>query len=170
MSVADGIPPICDTVSLPGKLQTMAAAPGAGLMLKLVAQLVVCSLPTLGTCAAQDWSHHNADSDETAYSSLKQVDEASIGRLGLAWWFDLPGEAALEATPLAVDGVLYFTGSYGTVYAINGVTGKMLWKYSTETWKHNPQKMLYDFAVNRGVAYEHGRVFSAAPLGPGATL
>jgi quinohemoprotein ethanol dehydrogenase len=68
----------------------------------------------------------------------------------------------LEATPLAIDGVLYFTGSDGTVYAVEGMTGKVLWKYAPETWKFNPDKMHYGFGANRGVAYADGRIFSAA--------
>jgi quinohemoprotein ethanol dehydrogenase len=54
----------------------------------------------------------NGDSDETGYSRLDQITDANAGRLGLAWYFDLPGEASLEASPIEVNGVLYFTGSY----------------------------------------------------------
>ena len=87
---------------------------------------------------------------------------ANVGRLGLASSLDLPGEVSLEATPLAVDGVLYFTGSYAAVYAVDAATGKLLWKYDPQTWKHNPAKMHFSFAVNRGAAYADGRVFAAA--------
>ena len=55
--------------------------------------------------AAANWLAHNADSDETAYSRLDQISTTTVGRLGLAWSMDLP-EVSLEATPLAVDGVL----------------------------------------------------------------
>ena len=110
----------------------------------------------------QDWTARNADADETAYSRLDQISSATIGRLGLAWSLDLPGESTLEATPLAVDGVLYFTGSYGTVYAVDGASGKLRWKFAAETWKHAPMKMMMGFAANRGVAYANGRIFSAA--------
>ena len=112
--------------------------------------------------AAQDWTAHNGGADESAYSRLDQVSAANVGRLGLAWSLDLPGESSMEATPLAVDGVLYFTGSYAAVYAVDGVTGKLLWKYDPETWKHYPDKMLFGFGANRGVAYADGRIFSAA--------
>lgn len=112
--------------------------------------------------AAQDWTAHNASADESAFSRLDQVNAATVDRLGLDWSLDLPGETTLEATPLAVDGVLYFTGSYAVVYAVDGVTGKLLWKYDPETWKLYPNKMLYGFGANRGVAYADGRIFSAA--------
>ena len=112
--------------------------------------------------AGANWVYHNGDRDETAYSRLHQLDTSNIGRLGLAWSLDLPGDVTLEATPLAVHGVLYFTGTYGSVYAVDGLTGKVLWKHDPKTWKYYPNKMMFTFAANRGVAYAHGRIFSAA--------
>jgi quinohemoprotein ethanol dehydrogenase len=117
---------------------------------------------TEGVGAAANWTGHGGGADESNYSRLDAVTAANVGRLGLAWSLDLPGEAALEATPLAVDGVLYFTGSHAAVYAVDGVTGKLLWKYDPETWKHNPAKLRLNFAVNRGAAYADGRIFAAA--------
>lgn len=112
--------------------------------------------------AAENWTSHNAGADESAYSRLAGITPRNVGKLGLTWWLDLPGEATLEATPLAVDGVLYFTGSYATVYAVDGVTGKLLWTYDPQSWKHNPAKMHFGFAANRGAAYDNGRIFAAA--------
>ena len=112
--------------------------------------------------AAANWATHGADADETNFSQLDQIEAANVSRLGLGWWLDLPGEVSLEATPLAINGVLYFTGSYGKVYAVDGVSGKLLWSHDPEIWKHNTAKMRLGFAVNRGVAYAGGRIFSAA--------
>src|SRR4029077_885475 len=59
-----------------------------------------------------NWTAHNGTADEQAYSGLDRIDTANVHRLGLAWSLDLEGEATLEGTPLAIDGILYFTGSY----------------------------------------------------------
>ena len=112
--------------------------------------------------AGGNWVSHDGDVDETSYSRLGQIDTSDVRRLGLAWSLDLPGAVTLEATPLAVDGVLYFTDSYAVVHAVDGRTGKLLWKYDPQTWKYFPDKMMCNFAANRGVAYAHGRIFSAA--------
>ena len=109
-----------------------------------------------------DWTATGGSADETGFSQLEEITTANVDQLGLAWSLDLPGEVTLEATPLAVGGTIYFSGSYAAVYAVDGVTGKLLWKYDPETWKHNPMKMHFSFGANRGVAYENGRVFVAA--------
>jgi quinohemoprotein ethanol dehydrogenase len=112
--------------------------------------------------AAANWASHAGAADESGYSQLDEINASNVGKLGLAWALNLPGEVTLEATPLAVDGVLYFTGSYSAVYAVDATTGKLLWKYDPQIWKVSPEKMNLNFAVNRGAAYADGRVFAAA--------
>jgi quinohemoprotein ethanol dehydrogenase len=138
---------------------------------------VGCALLTgvgRGSCTADEvprdrgievgWPYHNGSSDETSYTALAQIDRHDVGRLGLAWYLDLPDEQMLEATPLAVDGVLYFTGSRATVYAADAVHGNLLWSYDPEVWRF-AEKMRYIMPANRGVAYAAGRVFVGATDG-----
>lgn len=120
------------------------------------------SAPGTVSAAASNWVSHNGDPDETAYSSLDGINTGNIHKLGLAWSLDLPGESSLEATPLAVDGVLYFTGSYAAVYAVDAASGKLLWKFDPETWKYAPARMALSLPVNHGAAYADGRIFSAS--------
>ncbi len=114
------------------------------------------------TAATVNWLGVGGDADESSFSRLDHINTHNVGQLRLAWSLDLEGESSLEATPLAVDGVLYFTGSYAAVYAVDGVSGKLLWKFDPETWKHNPFKLGLSLPVNRGAAYANGRVFVAA--------
>ncbi|CAN7589426.1 PQQ-dependent dehydrogenase, methanol/ethanol family [Phenylobacterium sp. LjRoot219] len=111
--------------------------------------------------AAADWPNHGGGVDESGYSQLAEVRANNVDRLGLAWSLDLPGEVTLQATPLAVNGVLYFSGTYAAVYAVDGATGKLLWKHDPEFWKHEPARMRLNYAANRGVAYANGRIFVA---------
>ena len=153
-------------------------------MLKAATWLGVCALLLLTSCdrpgihdkadnadnadvigAGKNWTAVNGDVSETAYSRLTQINDENVGRLGQAWSLDLPGEVSLEATPLAIDGALYFTGTYGKVYAVDAASGTMIWSYAPEVWKHNKFKMQFAFAANRGMAYDNGRVFSVAQDG-----
>ena len=115
--------------------------------------------------AIVNWPGHGGDPDESGYSRLTEITSTNVGRLGLAWSLDLEGEQTLEATPLAIDGVLYFTGSFADIYAVDAVTGRLLWKHAAEVWKHNPAKMKFIFPLNRGCAYDRGRIFSGTTDG-----
>ena len=112
-----------------------------------------------------NWAHHGGGVDEAGYSQLTAINANTIGRLGLAWSLDLPNERLLEATPLAVDGVLYFTGNQSDIYAVNAVSGKLIWQYDPEVGKHYPIKMRQTVGYNRGAAYDNGRVFAATTDG-----
>jgi len=112
-----------------------------------------------------DWPSYGGQVDEAGYADLAAIDRSNVDRLGLAWSLDLPGEQSLEATPLAIGGVLYFTGSFADVYAVSIATGKLLWKHEAKVYAHNPAKMNFIFPLNRGVAFAEGRVFSATTDG-----
>ncbi len=139
--------------------------------------LATAMLSTLGFCAGLataasppapanvNWPGHGNGPDESGYSPLAQINRDSVGKLGLAWSLDLPGEQTLEATPIEVDGIIYFTGSRADVYAVDARSGKLLWKHDAEVWKHHPEKMRFIFPINRGAAYANGRVFSATTDG-----
>jgi quinohemoprotein ethanol dehydrogenase len=120
-----------------------------------------------GAGAAPDlnWPGPGGQPDENGYAALTAINSGNVGKLGLAWYLDLPGEQSLEATPLAVNGVIYFTGSFAAVYAVDANSGKLLWKYDPEIWKSDPGSMSSGLSVNRGAAYADGRVFSATKNG-----
>jgi quinohemoprotein ethanol dehydrogenase len=115
--------------------------------------------PEAGLGAGANWTAPGGAADEASYSRLTEITPDNVGKLGLAWWLDLPGEVTLEATPLAVDGVLYFPGGYAKVYAVDALTGKLRWTFEPRTWERRPDK--FTFGANRGVAYENGRIFVA---------
>ena len=114
--------------------------------------------PVEGVGAGAEWTSPQGGTDEAGYSRLEQITPDTIDRLGLEWSLDLPEEVTLEATPLVVNGTMFFSGGYGEVYSVNAVTGKLNWRYDPETWKRRPDK--FTFGANRGVAYEDGRVFT----------
>ncbi len=112
--------------------------------------------------ASANWPDTGGAPDESGYSRLDQINSATAARLGLAWSLDLPEEkGVLEATPIAVDGMLYFTGSHGAVYAVDALSGALRWRHDPEVWKVNPAKLRNVLGVNRGAAYAGGRIFSA---------
>src|SRR5688500_4075496 len=109
---------------------------GKGLASLVAAALLVAGCSTRSSESAQpdegvgseaNWAATGDAAYESGYSRLTEIDAGNVERLGLAWSLDLPGEVTLEATPLAVDGIIYFSGSYAAVYAVEGTTGKLLW-------------------------------------------
>jgi quinohemoprotein ethanol dehydrogenase len=108
-----------------------------------------------------DWMFHGLGQSSTRYSPLKQINTQTVARLGLAWSLDLPGENDLEATPLEVAGVLYFSGGMAKVYAVSVGTGQLLWSYDPQTGRALTEPRRLNLPVNRGVAYADGSIYVA---------
>src|SRR6478609_6185272 len=53
------------------------------------------------------WLSPGRTYDEQRFSPLTQINVANVGRLGLAWFAEINTERGMEASPLAIDGVLY---------------------------------------------------------------
>src|SRR5438552_18936136 len=69
-------------------------------------------------------------------------------------------EHGLEGTPLAVDGVVYVSGPYSRVWALDGATGKVLWRnYPTIDMQLKARQTHVPY--NRGLADGHGHVYVA---------
>ncbi len=115
------------------------------------------SQPTVTAPADTGWALHGNDTGEQRYSALDQVNRDNVGQLGLAWYFDLYTRRGVEATPLVVDGVMYVTGSWSMVYALDARTGELKWFHDPQVDQAFLAKGCCD-AVNRGVAYADGKV------------
>src|SRR5713226_2648456 len=66
-----------------------------------------------------DWITSGRDYAETHYSPLRDINTTNVGRLGLEWSLDMETRRGLEATPIVVNGVMYVTGSWSVVYAVD---------------------------------------------------
>src|SRR5580704_17385947 len=59
-----------------------------------------------------NWITYGRTYSEQRFSPLKQIDEQSVGKLGLAWSYDLETLRGVEATPLVKDGVIYASSAW----------------------------------------------------------
>ncbi|WP_434727065.1 PQQ-dependent dehydrogenase, methanol/ethanol family [Pseudomonas sp. Je.1.5.c] len=105
-----------------------------------------------------NWMSHGRTYDEQRYSPLKNITDANVNQLGLAWSYKLDLDRGVEATPIVVDGVMYTTGPFSVVYALDARNGKLLWKYDPQSDRHRAGEACCD-AVNRGVAVWQGKVY-----------
>ncbi|MGB0682258.1 MAG: PQQ-dependent methanol/ethanol family dehydrogenase [Magnetovibrionaceae bacterium] len=65
------------------------------------------------------------------YSPLKTINTDNVGKLLPVWSFSFGGEKqrGQESQPLVHDGVMYVTGSYSRLFAIDVKTGEEIWQY-----------------------------------------
>ena len=109
----------------------------------------------------ENWIAHGRTYEEQRFSPLTKINKESVSDLGLAWYKDMGTNRALEATPIVVDGIMFFTSTWSRVYAVEAKTGKTLWSFDPEVPGEWARKACCDI-VNRGVAVYQGKVFFAS--------
>ena len=86
------------------------------------------------------WPTYNGDYSGRRYSPLKQINAENVRNLKAEWSYSAnPGQEAnffgsrdIKSTPLAVDGVLYFSVP-DNVWAVDARTGHEIWHYQWES-------------------------------------
>ena len=92
------------------------------------------------------------------YSPLDQINTDSVQNLVPAWAFSLGCEKqrGQETQPLVYDGIMYVTGSYSRLYAIDVHTGEEIWQYDARL----PEGILPCCdVINRGAAIYGDKIF-----------
>lgn len=75
------------------------------------------------------WPGFHGDYTGQRHSPLTEVTPGNVGNLSLAWTFQTQQMQQIKATPILVDGVLYFTVP-DNIWAIDARTGHTLWRYT----------------------------------------
>jgi quinohemoprotein ethanol dehydrogenase len=88
---------------------------------------------------------------ETHYSPLTKINSNTISTLGFAWNYDTGTTRGLESTPIVVDGKMYTSGTWGSVYSLDAKTGEELWYFKPPLDEQVALDACCDI-VNRGVA------------------
>jgi quinoprotein glucose dehydrogenase len=105
------------------------------------------------------WANYGNDPGGMRYSPLKQINTGNVKNLKPAWTYQsgelktyegskLAGKAAFEATPLMVNGSLYFSTPTNRIIAINATTGVEQWVYNSGV----DLKKDYSEVTSRGVS------------------
>ena len=105
-----------------------------------------------------NWLTHGGTYLEQRFSTLTQVNDDNVAKLGLAWSYDLDTNRGQEATPLIIDGVMYTTTAWSKVVALDAATGKELWTFDPKVPGERGFSACCD-VVNRGLAAYNGRLY-----------
>lgn len=105
-----------------------------------------------------EWTQHGGNPDEQRYSTLNQVTVDNVKQLGLAWYAEIPERGGYQSTPLVIDGVLYMTAPWSSLYAFDAKTGKRLWKFDPQAPREIAATSICCNISNRGAAYADGKI------------
>ena len=124
-------------------------------MLPVVLQAQLLDPALLSKPATDSWPTYNGDYSGRRFSTLKQIEQNNVKTLSLSWIFRVkvgptegaiiggegpmptappndPGVSTIKATPLMIDGILYFS-TPDNAWAVDAHSGRQLWHYFWKT-------------------------------------
>lgn len=136
-----------------------ALALGAAMMLGHTAIAQPIDTARIAAGNPNDWLTYHGSYNDWHFSGLDQINSNNVRNLEVAW-IHVPGKSTrgLQSMPLVADGILYYTGSYSRVFALDGATGKVLWSYTPELDEELVARQTHS-PYNRGVALGEDKVF-----------
>ncbi|MGQ0736043.1 MAG: pyrroloquinoline quinone-dependent dehydrogenase [Acidobacteriota bacterium] len=75
------------------------------------------------------WLTYSGDYSGRRHSPLTEITPGNAARLAAQWTFQTGVAGKFETTPIVIDGVLYATGPQNHAWAIDGRTGRQIWRY-----------------------------------------
>src|SRR5712691_2732832 len=107
-------------------------------MIRIIGAIFVLGWAAWGQSGAKngEWRSYGADTGNTHYSPLDQINGDNFYKLQLAWRFKTDNlgprpEFNFESTPLMVNGIVYSTaGTRRAVVALDASNGELLWMHS----------------------------------------
>lgn len=95
--------------------------------------LLLAGLVLVGSAGAQDqgWPVYGGVGGDH-YSTLTQIDRGNAKNLKQVWRYDTGDEGVLQNTPLVVGRMLYGVTYGEKVIALDGATGKLIWRFDPQ--------------------------------------
>jgi alcohol dehydrogenase (cytochrome c) len=105
--------------------------------------------------ASANWASYYGNDKAWSFSALSQIDRRNVERLVPAWAFSAgPNQDGLSATPLVIDGVMFFPTTQNSVIALDAASGRIVWTYNNKPseGRSGPRKPL-GLAAGFGLIY-----------------
>jgi PQQ-dependent dehydrogenase (methanol/ethanol family) len=106
-----------------------------------------------------DWLTYHGSYKSWHYSGLDQINAKNVKNLKVAWTHVTPKSMrGLQTFPLAADGIVYYSGSYNQLFALDGATGDLIWSYKQKLDDDLVSKQTHS-PYNRGIAMGEGNLY-----------
>jgi PQQ-dependent dehydrogenase (methanol/ethanol family) len=135
----------------------------AGLACLAVAAALAAGAAGGAATGTSDWPTFGGSLDSHRHSPLTEVTPSNVTQLGRVFRLDFAKldpaiKKGQQGYPLVIGGVIYVTTADDEVFAVDGVTGAVKWRF-----KPGNSAVFKNFGIvaNRGLAYCDGRLFLA---------
>lgn len=108
----------------------------------------------------ENWLMYKRTYDLQGYSPLDQVTAENVDDLVPVWTFSTGVNDGHEAPPIVNDGIMFVTGAFNTLFALDARNGDLIWEYRRALAEDVAPEVCCGM-VNRGVALYGDKLYMA---------
>src|SRR5260370_30294286 len=129
-----------------------------GVAFSIATGTAIAEVPVPGTEDPNNWPQYNRTFNAWRYSPLDQINKTNVYKLKVAW-IHQGGDIThgIQETPIVIDGVIYSITAGNRVAALDGKTGKDIWRYQPRLDPLTKKVLLSPYS--RGVTLGSCRVY-----------
>jgi len=114
------------------------------------------------------WVSTGFDYNHTGFNPQTVINKDNVKYLELKWIYQLPmnpyrdmlqPSLGLETNPLLVNGILYVSASYGRLFAINSLTGNLVWSHEVNITEAIQKPYIGNFGIQHSILYRDGLIY-----------
>lgn len=118
-----------------------------------------------------DWVATGYDYKHTGFNPQTVINRDNVKKLEFKWVYQLPSNPyrsilqpslGLETNPLVVNGMVYFAASYSKVFAINALTGNLVWSHEVNVTKALEKPYIGNYGIQHAITYKNGLIYQLA--------
>ncbi len=107
-----------------------------------------------------NWLMYKRTYDLQGFSPLDQINADNVADLEPVWTFSTGVNDGHEAPPIVNDGIMFVTGAFNTLFALDARNGDLIWEYRRDLAEDVAPEVCCGL-VNRGVALYGDKVYMA---------
>ncbi|MBV8120610.1 MAG: PQQ-binding-like beta-propeller repeat protein, partial [Alphaproteobacteria bacterium] len=140
-----------------------------GLALLFAAEPAAAQGLAPGTEDPNNWPQYHRTYNGWRYSPLDQIDKSNVGKLKVAW-IHQGGDIThgIQETPIVIDGVVYSVTAGNRIAALDGKTGKEIWRFEPKLDPLTKKVLLSPYS--RGVTVGRNKIFIGTVDGRGIAV
>ncbi len=117
------------------------------------------------------WVATGYDYNHSGFNPQTVINRDNVKDLEFKWIYQLPSNPyrsilqpslGLETNPLIVNGMVYFASSYGKVFAVNAMTGNLVWSHEVNVTKALEKPYIGNFGIQHAIVYKGGIIYQLA--------
>ena len=115
-----------------------------------------------------DWSTSNYDRKNTRFNPQTAINQDNIKNLEMRWIYRLPRNPYIgmlepsegfQATPLVVNGILYYSTSFGHIVAVSTLTSRTIWTFNVNVTAALEKPWIINRGIQRSLTYHEGTIY-----------